>query len=164
MPILAIIAGCASATAFRVYDIQRVLDAPWVSVPVAGWPGLDLSPPSDFLRLVPMFLMITLLLSIKLIGYSIAIQAVSRRRPSVADFRLVQGTLNANGIGTLLSGIAGIVPMTLTSGSTISIIRFTGVAYRGAAIATGLMFLGLAFLPEATAFIVVLPGPVAGVY
>ena len=163
-PILGVIAGCASAAAFGVYDIQRVLDAPWVSVPFAGWPGLDLSPPPDFWRLVPMFLVVTLMLSIKVIGASIAIQAVSRRRPRVADFRLVQGALNANGIGTLLAGFAGVLPLTVTTGSNISIIRLTGVAYRGPAIAAGLMFLGVAFLPKVTAFIVALPGPVAGIY
>ena len=163
-PILGIVVGCVSAVALGVYDIQRVLDASWVSVPVAGWPGFDLSPSPEFWHMVPMFLVVSLLLSIKLIGDSIAIQAVSRRRPRATDFRLVQGTLNGNGIGTLLAGIFGIIPTTVTSASTVSIIRFTGVAYRGVAVAAGLMFIGLAFLPKATAFLVTLPGPVVGVY
>ena len=38
-PILGIGAGCVVAAALGIYDIQRVIDAPWIGIPTGGWPG-----------------------------------------------------------------------------------------------------------------------------
>ena len=163
-PLIGIVAGCVAAAAFGVYDFQRVIDASWIDVPRTGWPGFDFTPGPEFWAILPTFLIVTLLLTIKIIGDGIAIQAPARRRPRTPDFRIVQGALNANGVGNLLAGIAGTVPTTGYSASSASLVSLTGVASRRIGYAIGAMFVGLAFLPKLTAFLIVIPGPVVGVY
>ena len=111
-----------------------------------------------------MFVIVTLMLAINSISDGIVIQSASRRRPQATDFRVVQGALNANGIGVLLAGLAGTLPtMGYTAGST-SLIGLTGVAARSVGYSIGGIFLGLAFLPKLVTLLLVIPGPVAGVY
>jgi len=163
-PLLGIVAGCVVAALFGLYDFQRVIDAPWVSIPWDEWRGPDLTPGPEFWGLLPMFVIVTLMLAINSISDGIVIQSASTRRPQATDFRVVQGALNANGIGVLLAGLAGTLPtMGYTAGST-SLIGMTGVAARSVGYSIGGIFLGLAFLPKLVTLLLVIPGPVAGVY
>ena len=48
-PLIGIAAGCAVAAVFGLYDVQRVIEAPWIDLPdIAAWPGLDLTPGAEF--------------------------------------------------------------------------------------------------------------------
>ena len=91
------------------------------------------------------------------------IQRVSRRKPTATDFRVVQGALNADGIGNLMSGVLGTLPNT-TYSSSISLAEVTGVAARRVGIAIGITFIVLAFFPKVTALIIAIPPPVAAAY
>ena len=163
-PLIGILAGCAVAALFGAYDFQRVVEAPWIGIPQGEWQGLDLTPGIEFWALLPVFVIVTLMLAINSISDGIVIQSVSRRRPQATDFRVVQGALNANGVGVLLSGIAGTLPtMGCTAGST-SLISLTGVAARSVGLWIGVIFLVLAVLPKVTTLLLIIPGPVAGVY
>ena len=163
-PLIGIAAGCAVAALFGAYDFQRVAEAPWVGIPSAEWQGLDLTPGAEFWALLPVFVIVTLMLAINSISDGIVVQAASRRSPRATDFRVVQGALNANGVGVLLSGIAGTLPtMGYTAGST-SLISLTGVAARSVGLCIGAIFVGLALLPKVLTLLLVIPGPVAGVY
>ena len=104
------------------------------------------------------------LVAIKTSGDGVVIQQVSRRRPRATDFRIVQGALNANGLGTLLSGIAGTLPTVVYSPTSVSLINLTGVAARSVGYAIGVILLALAFLPKVTAILLTIPSPVMGVY
>ena len=86
-------------------------------------------------------------------------QRVSWRSPRVTDFRLVQGAINANGVGTLLSGIAGIQPTIPYEGVTSSLTNLTGVASRRVGYIAAAMLVGLAFLPKLTALLLTIPVP-----
>ena len=92
-----------------------------------------------------------------------AIQRVSRREPKATDFRVVQGALNTDGLGILLSGIAGTLPNT-TYSSSISLAEVTGIAARRVGIAIGVVFMVVAFFPKAAALVIAIPGPVAAAY
>ena len=105
-PLIAIAVGCVVAVPFGVYDVQPVRDAGWVGLPEAGFPGLDLTPGVEFWSLLPAFVVVAMVGGIKNIGDYILVQQVSWRRPRATDFRLVQGSLNINGLGILLSGLA----------------------------------------------------------
>ena len=121
-----------------------------------------MTPDIEFWALLPMFMIVTLMLAINTINDGIVIQSASRRRPQATDFRVVQGALNANGVGVLLSGIAGTLPtMGYTAGST-SPISLTGVAARSVSLWIGGIFLVLAVLPKVTDLLLIIPGPVAG--
>ena len=162
-PVIGIAVGCAVAVPFGLYDAQQVLDAPWFGISPGAWPGLDLTPGPQFWALLPAFVVVTLVGAVETIGDGVAIQRVSRRNPRATDFRVVQGALNADGVGNLLSGIAGTLPNT-TYSSSISLVEVTGIATRRVGAVIGAVFVGVAFLPKATALLIAIPSPVAAAY
>ena len=157
-------AGCAVAAAFGVFDVQRLIEAPWVDIPGGEWPGLDLTPGAEFWALLPVFVLVTLVAIITGIGDGIVMQSAALRRPRATDFRIVQGTLNANGVGFLLSGMAGTLPLRGYAAVSTSLVSLTGVASRRVGYAIGAIFVGLAILPKLTTLLLVVPDPVVGVY
>ena len=162
-PILGIAVGCVVSAPFGLYDGQPILDAAWFGVPIASWPGLDVTPGAEFWALLPAFVVVTLVGAVETLGDAVAIQRVSRRRPRATDFRVVQGALNADGMGNLLSGLAATTPNT-TYSSSISLAELTGIGARRVGVAIGVIFILLAFFPKAAAIIIAIPAPVVGGY
>ena len=164
-PLIGIASGCVVAAFLGMYDVQRVIAAPWFDLPdVAAWPGFDLTPGAEFWALLPVFVIVTLVVAVKTSGDGVVIQQVSRRRPRAIDFRIVQGTLNTNGVGMLLSGIAGTPPTIAYSPSSVSLINLTGVAARSVGYVIGVIILGLALLPKLAAVLLTIPSPVMGIF
>lgn len=162
-PLIAVVVGCVVASPFGLFDFQPVVAAPWIGLPDYGWPGLDLTFRPEFWGLLPAFVVVTLVGAIETIGDGIAIQRVSRRRPRATDFRLVQGALNADGMGNLLSGLIGTPPNT-TYSSSISLAELTGVAARRVGIYVGSIFAILALSPKVSALLIAIPNPVGAAY
>lgn len=162
-PVIGIAVGCAVAVPFGIYDVQPILDAPWVGVPISSWPGFDFTPDAEFWALAPAFVVVTLVGAIETLGDGVAIQRVSRRNPVATDFRVVQGALNADGVGNLLSGIAGTLPNT-TYSTSISLAEVTGIAARRVGVVIGAIFVGVAFFPKIGALLISIPPPVAAAY
>ena len=162
-PVIGIVVGCAVSAPFGLFDTQRILDASWVGVPLGSWPGFDVSPGVEFWALLPAFMIVTLVGAIETIGDGVAIQRVSQRSPRATDFRVVQGALNADGVGNLLSGIAGTLPNT-TYSSSISLAEVTGIAARRVGAIIGAIFVVVAFFPKVAALLIAIPAPVAAAY
>ena len=162
-PLIGIVVGCLAAVPFGLYDAQPVVDAPWVGIPFGSWPGFDLNPGVEFWALLPAFIVVTIVGAIETIGDSVAIQQVSRRQPRATDLRVVQGALNADGLGNLLSGLTGTLPNT-TYSSSVPLAGVTGVAARRVGVAIGAIFVLLAFFPKVAAVLIAIPGPVAAAY
>ena len=162
-PIIGIVVGCAVAAPFGLYDLQTVIDSPWIGIPFNSWPGLNLTPGVEFWALLPAFVVVTLVGAIETVGDGVAIQQVSRRRPRATDFRVVQGALNADGVGNFLSGLLGTLPNT-TYSSSVSLAEVTGIASRRVGVVIAVTFLILAFFPKATALLIAIPAPVAAAY
>ena len=162
-PMIGIGVGCVVAALFGVYDTERVAAAAWIGIPTTAWPGFDVQFDTRFWLLLPAFVFVTLVGAIETIGDSVAIQRVSWRTPRATDFRTVQGAVNADGMGNLLSGLAGTVPNT-TYSSSLPLAELTGVGARNVGVAIGLIFIGLAFLPKVTALLLAIPGPVVAAY
>ena len=163
VPIIGIVAGCVAASFFGLYDAGRVIAAPWIGAPSQGWPGLDLGFGPEFWALLPAFMFVTQIGAVETIGDAIAIQRVSWRRPRAVDFRAVQGAVAADGMGNLLSGVAGTVPNT-TYSTSIAITELTGVAARSVGVWIGVVFMAAAFLPKVSALLLAIPSPVAAAY
>ena len=161
--VIGVIAGSLISGLFGLYDVQRIADAAWIGVPASGWPGISLEFSPVFWALLPGFIFVTLIGAIETIGDSVAIQSVSWRRPRAVDFRAVQGAVGADGLGNLLSGLAGTVPNT-TYSSSVAVTELTGVASRRVGVALGLVFIIAAFSPKFLALILAIPGPVVGAY
>ena len=162
-PVIGIVVGCAVAAPFGLYDAQGIVDASWVGVPVGAWPGFDLTPGAEFWALLPAFIIVTLVGAIETIGDGVAIQRVSRRRPQATDFRVVQGALNADGMGNLLSGLSGTLPNT-TYSTSISLADVTGIGARRVGVVLGASIVAIAFLPKIAAVLIAIPSPVAAAY
>ena len=162
-PIIGIVVGCTVAAPFGLYDLNAVLESAWVGVPFGSWPGLELTPGIEFWALLPAFIVVTLVGAIETVGDGVAIQQVSRRNRRATDFRVVQGALNSDGLGNLLSGLLGTLPNT-TYSSSVSLTEVTGIASRRVGVVIGIIFAVLAFFPKATALLIAIPAPVAAAY
>ena len=162
--LVGVAAGCVAASLFGVYDLDPLLTAPWFGIPGSEFPGLDLTPTVEFWALLPMFLIVTLVQAIKGIGDSVVIQKVSWRKPRATDFRRVQGAIYSNGVGIMLSGLAGTPPTTSYSSLTTSLVNLTGVAARRVGYAIGIIFLGLALFPKVAGALLTIPSPVMGAF
>ncbi len=163
-PILGIVAGCVVAAPFGLYDFQLVANSKWVGIPGAWFPDFEMPDTGGFVALLPMAIIVLWINGIKNMGDSVVVQRLSRRKPRATDFRLVQGTLYANGTGLLLSGLAGSPPTTVNSAASGSLVSLTGIASRRVGYAAGVMLVALAFSPKLTAVLLVIPGPVMGAY
>ena len=162
-PVLGVVAGSAAAALFGIYDLERIAAASWVGFPSGQWAGFafDLGP--AFWSLLPAFLLVALIGSIRTISSSVAAQRTSWRRPRAVDFRAVQGAAAVDGLGNLFSGLAGTVPNTAyTTG--VSLAELTGVAARGLGVAAGIVLMAVAFLPKALALLLAIPNPVIAAY
>ena len=162
-PIAGIAAGCAVGAPFGLYDVGAVVDAAWFGVPFRDWPGFNLAPSTEFWALLPAFIVVTLVGAIETIGDGVAIQRISRRRPRATDFRVVQGALNADGMGNLLSGLSATLPNT-TYSTSISLAEVTGIGARRVGIIIGATIFALAFFPKFAAILIAIPAPVAAAY
>ena len=161
--VIGIVAGSIFAAMFGLYDAQRVAGAAWVDIPDVGWPGFDLDFGPAFWTLLPSFLLVALIAGIRTMSGAVAIQRVSWRRQQAVDFRSVQGAMTVDGLGNLVSGLAGTVPGTaITTG--VSMTELTGVAARSVGLATGAIFILLVFLPKGVAVVLAIPDSVFAGY
>ena len=162
-PMIGVVCGSVVGGLFGIYDFDRIADASWIGLPSIAWPGFDLEFGTDFWSLIPAFLLVTVIVTLRSIGSCIAVQSVAWRRARAVDFRAVQGGVNVDGLSNLLCGLAGTVPNTAYSVGA-SLTELTGVAARSVGIATGAIFLILACFPKAFAVVLAIPGPVVGGY
>ena len=162
-PVIGIAAGSTVAAFFGLYDFDRVIEAGWVGLPDGGWPGFDFSFGGAFWSLLPAFVFVTLIGAVETIGDSVAIQRVSWRRPRAVDYRSVQGAVAADGVGNLLSGLAGTMPNTTYSNS-ISVTELTGVAARRVGVVIGISFIVMALVPKMLALVLAVPDAVVAAY
>ncbi|MDE2874469.1 MAG: purine/pyrimidine permease [Gemmatimonadota bacterium] len=162
-PILGIGAGCTVAAFFGVLDFARVGEAAWLGVPAIATPGLDLTFDSRFWVLLPGFLFVTFVITVRQVGDAVRMQRISRREPKAVDFRRVQGAVAACGSGTLLSGLAGI-PAPWPYAAGIGLAGGIGIAARRVGVYIGAVFIALAFVPKIAALVLSIPAPVLGAY
>ena len=163
-PLVGVIFGCIASVLFGIYDPTSLVEAPWIGVPELWLPGFDVSPGAEFWALLPMFLIVSISGAIKAVGSSVVVQQVSWREPRVTDYRRVQGTVNANGICSVLSGFLGILPTGTYAATSVSLTNFTGVAARTVGYTIGIMLVVLALLPKPMALLLTIPDPVTGAY
>jgi len=162
-PVIGIVSGCVVAGFFGLFSWEAVAAAPWIGLPVGGWPGFDFSFGPAFWALLPAFVFVTLVGAIETIGDAVAVQRVSWRDERATDFRGVQGAVAADGLGNFLSGLLATVPNT-TYSSSVSIVEITGVAARRVGVWIGAGFVALAFMPKFVAVLLSIPDAVIGAY
>ncbi len=152
--------GLVVAAPLGFYDFGIVADAPWVSLPNFGWPGLDLTFDADFWALLPVFVFVNLTAFMKAVGDLSVIYRASYRNPAALDYRAVQGGLGVYGLGTFFSGLLGTLPVAAPWAVTVVYIGFTGVAAKGVGIYLGLLTMAVAPFSKFLAVLVAIPSPV----
>ena len=162
-PVLGMGAGCIAAAFFGILDFGPVADARWIGVPAPATAGFDLGFGSSFWVLLPGFLFVTFVITVRQVSDTVRMQRLSRREPRAIDFRRVQGGVAACGAGTLLSGFAGVLPP-WPYAAGIALASGAGVAARRIGIFIGAFFIAFAFVPKITALILAIPLPVIGAY
>ena len=162
-PLVGIIVGFLVAWPLNLTDLTAVSEASWIGLPDQGWPGLKTDFDMAFWALLPSFMIVTIIGALETYGDGIAIQDISSRKIRTTDYRVVQGAVNADGLGNLLSGLAGTLPNT-TYSTSISVVDLTGVASRKVGLYGGIILLGLAFIPKLSALLQAIPTPVAGAF
>ena len=161
-PVIGILVGCAAAAAFGFYEVERMIQAPWVGLP-SEWPGLGLDFGIPFWTLLPAFLFLGVVISIQANGESITQQRVAWRQERAVDFRQVQGALAGTGATNLLAGVAGTVPNIINPGA-VSYTQTTGVDSLRVGYCIGCIFILAAFLPKVSGLLSTIPGPVMAGY
>ncbi len=154
--------GLIVAVPLGLYDIDIIVATPWVSLPAFGWPGLNLNFGVEFWALLPVFVIVNLTSFVKAVGDLSVIQRASYRSQSAIDFRSVQGGLNVYGLGTLVSGLLGTLPVAAPWAVTVVYIGFTGVASKSVGIYLGLLTIAAATFSKLLAILVAIPSPVVG--
>jgi len=160
-PVIGVVLGSMVAWIFGLVDLHAVINTKMFGLPNASWPGLDLSFNATFWVMLPGFMIVTIVGAIETYGDGIAIQQVSRRGQHATDFKAVQGAINADGLGNLLSGLIGTLPNT-TYSTSISVVEITGVAAKRVGIYGGIFMIILAFSPKVSALLQAIPAPVTG--
>ena len=162
-PVLAIAAGSLVALFFGIVDLGPVAGAPWLGVPAVATPGLDLEFGPTFWVLLPGFLFVSFVITVRQVSDSVRMQRLSSREPKAVDFRRVQGGLGACAAGTLLAGVAGTLPG-WPYAAGIALATGVGVAARRIGVWIGAILVALAFVPKLTALVFSVPPPVLGAY
>ncbi len=163
-PVVGVVVGSGVAAYHGLYDVGSVAAAPWIDVPRLRPPGLDLGFGPAFWTLLPSFLLVAVIASIRTMSSAVAVQRISwRRRTRAVDFREVQGAMAVDGVGNLLAGLAGTVPGSATT-TSVPLTQVTGVAARAVGIVAGAAFVVFAFLPKAFAVVLAVPDPVFAGY
>lgn len=162
-PLVGVVVGFLVAWPLNLTDLSGVSEASWVGLPDQGWPGLNTDFDTAFWALLPSFVIVTIIGALETFGDGIAIQDISSKKIQTTDYRVVQGAVNADGLGNFLSGLAGTLPNT-TYSTSISVVDLTGVASRKVGLYGGIILLGLAFIPKLSALLQAIPTPVAGAF
>ena len=162
-PVIGIVAGSAVAAAYGLYDFDRIARSAWIGLPRPEWPisGADFG--LAFWALLPGFLFIALVCTIQTISCSVAIQRVSWAESRAVDFRAVQGAVAADGVGNLMSGLAGTMPAGSRPNGA-SMVEITGISSRRIGVGLGAVMIALACFPKALAVILAIPGPVTAAF
>lgn len=162
-PLIGVGLGCAVAYSEGLISFQAIGAAPWIGLPSAAWPGMDLSFGAEFWALLPAFAIVTLVGGIETYADATAVQRVALRKRKPIDFRAVQGAINADSLGNLLSGLAGTVPNTVYS-TSVAVAEITGIAARRVGYFGGAFLILIAFSPKLAAVLMAIPNPVVGAY
>ena len=162
-PVLGMGAGCLAAAFFGILDFGRVADARWIGLPTPPSLALDLSFGPGFWILLPGFLFVTFVITVRQVSDAVRMQRLSYHVPRAIDFRKVEGAVNACGVGTLLSGLTGVLPP-WPYAVGVALADGIGVAARRVGVHIGVVLVGLAFVPKIVALILSIPLPVLGAY
>ena len=165
VPIIGIVVGCIVASFFGLYDIQRVIDAPWIGFPAGGgWPGFDLSFGPVFWSLLPAFIFVTMVGAIETIGdsnrYPEGFRGVRPARPIFARCKVLSPQMAWAICFLVLPEPFQIRPIRQAFHSLSS----PALPRAAWGVCIGIVFVVASFFPKVAALLLAIPNPVVGAY
>ncbi len=151
--LIGLLAGYIAATMLGFLDhayASFLKDAPWL-----GLPRFQFEWSFDPALIAP-FAIAAVAASMKAAGTITICQRINDQTWVRADFRSVTGGVLADGLATVVAGVAGAVG-TNTSTPGVSVSAASGVTSRVVAFTVGAIFLALGFCPKLTALLAVMP-------
>jgi NCS2 family nucleobase:cation symporter-2 len=150
-------AGLAASLWLGVWqadEARTALDVPLFALPVVQLPGLNFTTSIVYLAVVAALVNVVDELGV-LIGTE-RLDDADWRRP---NFTTMSKGLQASGLFTMVSGVLGGAAMGMSS-ANLSLAYATGVTSRIVAVATGVLIIGVTFMPVALKQVLSLPDPV----
>ncbi|TNF99932.1 MAG: hypothetical protein EP297_04660, partial [Gammaproteobacteria bacterium] len=143
---------------FGSKELAIVADEPLFAFPFGAY---DIPSPKLIIAAAIPILIIEIINAVDSIGTSVALDKMNNAKWSRPDMKLVGRTVTCHGIGVLMNGLTGTLPSG-TSSANIGLVAVTGVAARIVGITAGLMLVMMAFLPQVSTFMTLMPSAVIG--
>ncbi len=161
--LIGIAAGSAAGVAFGIFDFGPVRDAPLAGLPLDGWPGLGFGFGAAYWSLLPAFLFLGVMTVLQGSSIGLSMQRISWRDPRAMDYRMAQGLSISTAVGTVLAGLAAVMPLgTSPRGNVFA--QQTGCASRRVGIITGVVLIAAAFFPKSWGLLIGIPAPVTAIF
>jgi NCS2 family nucleobase:cation symporter-2/xanthine permease XanP len=160
-PMIGMAGGLLTSWILGQFTFQDLLSNPWLGAFPGRWPGLTFDLKPDYLPLFATLAVLTVINGVQAIGNSMAVQQISHREPRHIDYGVIQGTMYADALGNIASGVLGTVPNE-TYSENISVLKVTGVASRMVGVCGAILLIILPFSPKIGMALVKLPDPVFG--
>lgn len=140
----------------RLGDTQLVSAAPLLALPRVPAPvfGFDLG-------LVLGLVLLTVLNQLDTLGSVTMLDKMNDADWRRADMQAVSGAIRANGLGALVSGLAGAYPTSIGS-ANIALVFATRSTARVIGLMTAALLAAVAFVPQVTMALTLIPEPVLG--
>ena len=162
-PLAGILVGVLTAAGYDWYSFVTVGEpARLFGLPIGQFPGFSLPARLDVWALLPPFVLVALVHAIRVTTNSFMAQQAEIGDHMEPDYRLAQGSIYANGIGVLLSGLAGSTPVTSYAPLSVSLIRRSKGATRTVGVTICCLIVVIALFPRLTIAMLLIPLPVLG--
>lgn len=163
-PIIGLGSGLAGAAIVGAIPNIDPNSAIWFGVPEHdGLPTPSATPFPMFLALLPSFLILQIVVSMESYSCSRLAKSLYFQDRDGLDQRTNQGSVLANGLGTLVAGVLGALPTT-TYSSSVSIVGMTGVTSRRVGFWAAAILAVIALSPFLLLLIESIPPPVTAGY
>jgi xanthine/uracil permease len=151
--IVAVVAGLFGSHEMGIVGSEPLLALPFDSYDIPA-------PEFIFAAIIPI-LLIEVISAVDSIGTAVAIDKMNNAKWHRADMGTISRTVTCHGIGVLCNGLLGTHPVG-TSSANLGLVAATGVGARMVGVMAGGMLLVLAFLPQVSTFMALIPQPVVG--
>jgi xanthine/uracil permease len=151
-------AGCIAAVVLYLLLGDRAITLPAQAFVMPRWPLFEISFTTSYL---PGFMIGAITSFLRVTGDVIASHQVSDINWKRPNTRSVAAGGLAEGLGNIVSGLIGALPVNTSSGS-VGLVAASGVASRNIAIGVGLLWIVMAILPFGVALLLLIPAAVQG--
>ena len=156
--LIGLVAGCAAAFVLYLAIGERAVAMPTFTLAMPHWP---LVLPSFSGAFLPGVMIGALVSFLRMAGDVVASHQVSDRNWKRPNTRLVAAGGLAEGLGNIIAGLLGTLPVNTNSGS-VGLVAASGVSNPRVARGVGLMWIVFGLLPFGPPLLLLIPGAVEG--